>query len=179
MHIGQLLEGSPSPKGLVPAARRENLVTKDVDGELLVYDRERDHLHQLNRVAAAVWRLCDGRRSLETLVLMAGAMIDVPLDERSVRIALTKLDDAALLETPLAPEIRLAGMDRRRFLKRSAIGAGALPVIVSMSAPTAAAAASAPCLLHGHECSPLIDNCCTNTVCRKGDLKFDPWICSK
>lgn len=177
MHIGQLLEGSPSPKGLVPAARRENLVTKDVDGELLVYDRERDHLHQLNRVAAAVWRLCDGRRSLETLALMAGAMIDVPLDERSVRMALTKLDDAALLETPLAPEIRLAGMDRRRFLKRSAIGAGALPVIVSMSAPTAAAAASQPCTLKGRECTPFISNCCGNTVCQQRDGIKGPWMC--
>ena len=173
MHVSQFREGSSSPRSTFPTARKENLVTKEVDGDLLVYDRERDHLHQLNRVAAAIWQLCDGRRSLDTLGLMAGAMIDVPLDQRSVRMALTKLDDALLLAEPLAPEFRLAGMDRRRFLKRSAIGAGALPVIVSMSAPTAAAAASG-CATGGRSCWQESD-CCSGT-CVNAD-KYNPGIC--
>jgi len=166
MHVSQFREGSSTPRSTFPTARKENLVTKEVDGDLLVYDRERDHLHQLNRVAAAIWQLCDGRRSLDTLGLMAGAMIDVPLDQRSVRMALTKLDDALLLAEPLAPEFRLAGMDRRRFLKRSAIGAGALPVIVSMSAPTAAAAASG-CKSVRQEC--IWDSECCSGTCFGSD----------
>ncbi len=97
---------------------------------------------------------------------MAGAMIDVPLDQRSVRMALTKLDDALLLAEPLAPEFRLAGMDRRRFLKRSAIGASALPVIVSMSAPTAAAAASG-CKSVRQEC--IWDSECCSGTCFGSD----------
>src|ERR1700687_761084 len=48
----------------LPKARREAIITKEVDGELLVYDRERDRAHCLNETAAAIWRLCDGRTSV-------------------------------------------------------------------------------------------------------------------
>lgn len=45
----------------LPKARCEALITKEVDGELLVYDRSRDKAHCLNESAAAIWKLCDGR----------------------------------------------------------------------------------------------------------------------
>jgi hypothetical protein len=48
----------------LPLARREALITKEVDGELLVYDVTRDKAHCLNETAAAIWRLCDGRTNV-------------------------------------------------------------------------------------------------------------------
>jgi hypothetical protein len=51
----------------LPLARREAIITKEVDGELLVYDVTRDKAHCLNETAAAVWRLCDGRTSVAAI----------------------------------------------------------------------------------------------------------------
>jgi hypothetical protein len=51
----------------LPLARREALITKEVDGELLVYDVARDKAHCLNETAAAVWQLSDGRTSVKEI----------------------------------------------------------------------------------------------------------------
>ena len=44
----------------LPKARSEGIITRELDGELLVYDRTRDRAHCLNKTAAAIWKLCDG-----------------------------------------------------------------------------------------------------------------------
>jgi hypothetical protein len=49
-----------------PLARSSELLTEEVDGELLIYDEERDTATRLNRTAAVVWRSCDGQRSIGT-----------------------------------------------------------------------------------------------------------------
>ena len=49
---------------LLPKARSEGIISKEVGGELLVYDCDRDQAHCLNETAAAVWNLCDGGTSL-------------------------------------------------------------------------------------------------------------------
>ena len=51
----------------LPLARREAIITKEVDGELLVYDVARDKAHCLNATAAAIWQLCDGRTSVSEI----------------------------------------------------------------------------------------------------------------
>ncbi|MDQ1639526.1 MAG: hypothetical protein QOF62_2865 [Pyrinomonadaceae bacterium] len=51
----------------LPLARREAIITKEVDGELLVYDVARDKAHCLNETAAAIWQLCDGRTSVAAI----------------------------------------------------------------------------------------------------------------
>lgn len=48
----------------LPRARRQDLVTHAMDGELLLYDRTRDQVHVLNAAAAFVWRASDGTRSV-------------------------------------------------------------------------------------------------------------------
>jgi hypothetical protein len=48
-------------RAFLPKARSEGIIIREVDGELLVYDRLRDRAHCLNETAAAVWKLCDGR----------------------------------------------------------------------------------------------------------------------
>jgi hypothetical protein len=49
---------------LLPKVRSEGIISKEVGGELLVYDCVRDRAHCLNETAAAVWNLCDGRSSV-------------------------------------------------------------------------------------------------------------------
>ena len=48
---------------LVPPARRSDLSVEEFDDELVVSDPRNGHVYRLNRTAAEVWRLCDGRRS--------------------------------------------------------------------------------------------------------------------
>ena len=48
----------------LPKARRDGIITKEVDGELLVYDIAKDKAHCLNETAAAVWQLCDGQTNV-------------------------------------------------------------------------------------------------------------------
>jgi Coenzyme PQQ synthesis protein D (PqqD) len=45
----------------LPKARRNQLVRKELGGEMLVYDRNSDEAHCLNATAARVWAHCDGR----------------------------------------------------------------------------------------------------------------------
>jgi hypothetical protein len=114
------------------------LVTSEVGDEVLVYDQDSNHIHRLNETSAAVWRLCDGRRSVTDIALAAGMTDD------TVRIALAKLADSNLLDGPLPIELRLTGQSRRKLLKRAVL-AGAGATIVSVTAPIAAAAQSTSC----------------------------------
>lgn len=122
---------------LVPTARTSDLATTQVKDEVLVYDEQRHHIHNLNQVAATVWRFCDGQRTVRDVALITS------IDEDAVRIALRKLEDANLLDGSLSTEMRGDAQSRRAFMKRAAIaGAVALPTIVSITAPQAAAASS-------------------------------------
>ncbi len=152
---------------IAPAARVDGLVVTESRDELLIYDTGPHHIHHLNPLSAVVWRLCDGRRTMTNLVREAGRRADGMVTAESVRLALVKLDEANLLVGRLGTDFRGTGQSRRDFVRRSAIGgAVAVPMIVSMSAPHAAAASSA-CLgpgqcnasTVGHRCAPNPANC--------------------
>jgi hypothetical protein len=123
----------------LPTARFENLVVTETADEMLIYDPQQHHIHHLNPTTAAVWRLCDGRLGISDIARIAGMRLEGRVDEATVRLALTKLDEAGLLAQPLASDLRLSRMNRRAFLQRSAIaGAVAVPAIVSTTAPASA-----------------------------------------
>lgn len=80
-----------------------------------------------------MWRLCDGERTVREIAAEAG------IAEDPAKRALRTLEDAQLLDAPLATVMR--GMQsRRRFMKKA--GIAAIPAIVSITAPIAKAAAS-------------------------------------
>lgn len=121
-----------------PFARSAELVVEPVDDELLVFGSERQVAHSLNQVAAAVWRACDGSRSVGEIAQSCG------LEREAVELALVELANIDLLvgEPPAATSV-----SRRQLLRRATVvGAAAgfaLPVIRSITAPTPAMAASA------------------------------------
>ncbi len=142
----------------VPAARIDGLVVTESRDEVLVYDTAQHHIHHLNQTSAIVWRLCDGRRTVADLVREAQVKDSGKVTEDSVRLALTKLADAKLLDGPLAASMQGARHTRRTLLKRAAVaGAVAVPAIVSMSAPAAAGAISG--LDCGETCDSLNSQC--------------------
>jgi hypothetical protein len=121
-----------------PNAREEGLVVQDLADETLVYDLERHKAHCLNRTAAAVWRLCDGKRDEAALARLLEKQLGAVAGEDVVRLALRDLSRARLLQEPVAADPRLS---RRRLIQR--LGQSfALPLVVSIVSPTAAQAAS-------------------------------------
>jgi len=153
-----------------PLARAIDLVVTETGGEVMVYDTAVHHIHHLNQVTAVIWRLCDGRQSVGDLVRLASLDLGEDIDESVVRVALTKLDDANLLEGPLDPALRPKGTSRRSLMKKAAI-ASTIPAIVSISAPTAAAASS-QCVNPGM--APAGTSCFANSACCSDLCDFIP-----
>lgn len=147
-----------------PVARWDNLVIDDIGEDTLVYDQASHVIHQLNQGSASVWRLCDGTRSVADLSEATGLTSD------AVHVALEKLADANLLVGTLPVDQPLPSQSRRSFMKRSAM-AGAIPAIVSISAPLAVRATSQggePCGTGGLTCGEN-QHCCGSQLCCRND----------
>lgn len=123
-----------------PLARQQNLVVQPAADELLVFDTTTDKAYVLSPSAAAVWRACDGKRSVQEIANYLNQT--VPTNEQVVWYALRQLND--LLQEPVALPNEIAGISRRQFLKRAGLvaGAAAIPVVVTLVAPTPAHAQS-------------------------------------
>jgi hypothetical protein len=124
-------------EGYRPLARSAALLVEEIGDELLVFDSERNRAHSLNSTAAAVWRACDGTRDHDTLAEQCG------IDHATLVLALERLRAAHLVDGAQAPS---EGVSRRLMIRRSLTAGAALgvaiPVIRSITAPSAAMAAS-------------------------------------
>jgi hypothetical protein len=105
------------------------MVVETLPGETLVYDLERNCVHSLRPLAAALWPLCDGATGPVGLAVAArGLGLDADAD--LAELALDELARAGLvLDWP--PESRPASVSRRTLLKRAALVVG----VVTMAAP--------------------------------------------
>jgi len=149
----------------LPQAREENIVVQDLDGEVLVYDLTRHKAHCLNHTAALVWRACDGRRTASDIARLVEDEMRTPVDEGTVWYAIGQLDKLHLMKESVAPPAMWAGMSRRDFLRKAGVAAAvAVPVVISLSAPTKAHAAS--CLPTGAACGTPAQ-CCSG-ICVVG-----------
>jgi coenzyme PQQ synthesis protein D (PqqD) len=159
-----------------PQARTSGLVVKGVGEELLVYDLARHQAHSLNRVAAAVWRACDGTRGVAALGGAAARESGHAVPAESVRYALQSLGRAQLLEGPGEK----GGLTRREVMARLGTAAAvALPLVTTIIAPTAAQAQSPTCFNENEgPCNPSAPNCCPaacgggNCICVFSKDKF-------
>jgi hypothetical protein len=159
-----------------PRARTSDLVVKGVREEFLVYDLARHRAHSLNRVAAAVWRACDGTRGVAALGVAAARESGQPVPIEAVRYALQSLGRAQLLEGP----VEEGGLTRRQVMARlGTAAAAALPLVTTIVAPTAAQAQSAQACL-SENVGPCTSDaqCCKfacggeNCICRFSKDKF-------
>src|SRR5258706_13937943 len=146
----------------LPRARQRELVTREVAGELLVYDRSSDKAHCLNRAASLVWLHCDGHTTVAEMTQLLARELKTPVAAEVVWFALDELKKSSLLEQPWARPPRDDRISRRTLVKRLGIAAAVtVPLITSIVAPTAAAAAS---------CLPLTSaftadsQCCSNKL---------------
>ena len=136
-----------------PRARREGLVIKELSGEVLVYDRERDKAHCLNQTAALVWGYCDGRTTVPTMARQLEQDLKTEtVDEKIVWYALNQLSKDHLLDADFVAPAMLSGMSRRQMVRVMGVAAViALPLVTSILAPTPAQAAT--CKNTGQACA--------------------------
>jgi hypothetical protein len=151
---------------LLPLARTDALVVKELQGEVLVYDLKRDKAHCLNPTAAAVWKRCDGKLQVGEMARLLESEFSAPVDVEVVRLALRQLDKFHLLEERGIIMPARHGLSRREVVRRIGVAAILLPTIISISAPMAQAQAS--CRPGGASCTSGADccsNCCQVNVC--------------
>lgn len=144
-----------------PRARVNGLVVKQVDNEVIVYDRFDHRAICLNAVTAAVWHLCDGDTEI---AIMTGRLQERGFHEAAdeiVLLALDQLNRAKLLETAAENSAaKPSNVSRRMLMRELGIGAAAVPVLSVIKVPTAAQAAT--CLPQDSPCDPnhVPDLCC-------------------
>ena len=140
-----------------PLARTDNLLTQELDDELLVYDRASHNAHSLDRRAATLWRACDGVNTVGDLEKVVGASRDEVVE------ALAALSARGLLVTPFES----SGSSRRAMLRRGLVAGGVMaigaPVIRSVLVPEPAGAQSpGPCVQNGDPCTSSAQCCSGN-----------------
>lgn len=127
-----------------------------LDDETLVYDLERDQAHCLNETAALVWQRCDGRTTDGRMAGLLQKEFQMPVDVDLVWLAVKQLRRFHLIEDGEELTAKARSVSRRKLLLKYAPAALALPVIMSISAPTPAQGAS--CAGNGQSCAVL--PCC-------------------
>jgi hypothetical protein len=143
--------------GFVPRRRPSGLLTEHLDGEVLLYVEATHKAFCLNPPAARVWESIDGSRDV------LGIAKRTALDPELVGSTVREMGEAGLLldEVPGMPDVDLS---RRRLVRAGLV---AIPLILAITVPRAAEAASACTvgLPGGPACSPTTP-CCTG-VCNE------------
>ena len=78
---------------------RTGLVTREVDGECLVLDRQSEKIHQLNATAWFIWEHCDGERSIQSIAEEVAKAFGIALGdaERDVEATVARFQELGLL----------------------------------------------------------------------------------
>jgi hypothetical protein len=135
------LEGGPP---VFPRARTDNLTIRVLPEETLVYDQERHKAHCLNTPASLVWRHCDGKTSVPDLARILGREMGIIEPDEVVGLALEQLGRRRLLEEMPQPLPAADRIGRREVLKKLAIAAITLPLVMTVTTRTAAQTISDP-----------------------------------
>jgi hypothetical protein len=119
-------------------ARRDNLVVQELPDETLIFDLKSQRAHCLNQTAAFVWNHCDGGTPPTEIAALMEKKWRKPVGEDAVWVALKQLNQANLLQNaPVFP----AGVSRRAAMRKIGLAAAVvLPLVISITAPTAVSA---------------------------------------
>ena len=126
-----------------PKARQRGVLVEHVGDETVVFDEERKSAHSLNRSASLVWRHCDGEHSVQQLAAILEPELGADDAQPVVDYAIEELSRAHLLEaSPNGQANAVSRRDAIRKMSFAGAAAIALPVVMSIAAPTPAMAAS-------------------------------------
>jgi hypothetical protein len=97
----------------------------------------------LNETSALVWNACDGSRSVAEISAAIGRKINKPFGEDLVWLAIDQFKKDNLLDNAAQIIPDFNGLSRREAIKKAGLASMiALPLILSLIAPTAASAQS-------------------------------------
>jgi hypothetical protein len=148
---------------IIPRARERGLIVRELDEETIVYELETDRAHCLNPISAAVWKHCDGRTTVAEMVDILRETQQDPVAEDTVWQAVLQLAQYELLEEQVSRPTH-GSMSRREWMKRTGLTAAvALPLITSLTVPSAYAA-GASCITAGNPCTTAAA-CCSGLTC--------------
>lgn len=145
----------------LPAARTAGIVVQDSSDEVLVYDMESDKAHCLNQTAAAVWKACDGKTSVNDIAEIISSNAGQRVPEDLVWLAIDQLSESNLLERSVTS--KFAGESRRSVIKKIGFASMvALPVIASLVAPKSVMASASCICAETSDCeiTPLCNGVC-------------------
>ena len=168
----------PTENQPTPLARREELVVQELPDEILVYDLRQHKAHCLNKSAAFIWEQCDGLTSVGELARLTKDEFQAPIDESMVWQTLERLGKANLLAEPVKRPSGERFRSRRAMLgKLSAAAMLSVPVVMSITSPAAAVAASLPCVTQTActaQCQPCFPAAGNPTQCNTNTCKQTP-----
>ncbi len=170
-----------------PLARRSDIVIQEIDNEILIYDLRANKVFNLNETSAIIWQLSNGNFTISEIADNLTQKLNSPINEEFVWLALDQLRKEKLVENETEISNLYEGTSRREVIKRVGLATvAALPIIVSITAPTSVSAQSCvagmaavgcPCMANGDCGAP--DACCgfaltcvtmglsaTGTLCR-------------
>ena len=80
--------------------RRSSVRSRVVEGEVIVLDRQRELVHQLNETAGFIWDRCDGVHSVIAIARDLAQVFDVDLEtaQKDVGHAVRQLEVLGLIE---------------------------------------------------------------------------------
>lgn len=148
---------------VLPLARTDQLVVQELPDEVLVYDLERHKAHCLNKASAMVWERCDGRTTVAEMTRRLSRELASPVDDDVVWLALAQLRRFHLLAEGSGSTGRLK-VTRRDLVRKYLPAALAVPLILSVPAPTPAQSLSrcaGPC----EPCGDGAPDCCPGLSC--------------
>lgn len=154
----------------MPRARRDELLVQVVSDELMVFDSTSERASVLNATAAFVWNHADGTRSVSDIAAAMSESFQTPIDTRVVWYAIDQLSKKNLMQDRAPVPAQYAHLTRRDLLTKAGwVGAAlAIPVVITILAPTPAHAQSCALLPNGSACSQPFDccsGCCAGFVC--------------
>ncbi len=128
----------------MPKARSHEIIVQEVDDECLVYDLSSNKAVCLNTVSAEIWRRCDGITTVREVANLIGSQMNIKLDEDFIWLAMADLSKNNLLAEGTEPPSEFENLSRRKVLFKYALPTLVLPLVISVVAPTALNAQSAP-----------------------------------
>lgn len=127
---------------IFPVARQRDILVQSIENEVLVYDLKTNKALCLNITSAAIWQFCNGKNSIADIASHFQTQSNQPVPVELVEITLEKLSKENLLEN-YQPANLMNKKSRREMIRKVGLAtAMALPIITSIVAPSAVAAAS-------------------------------------
>ncbi len=147
-----------------PVSRKANIVVRELENEVLLYDLILHKAYCLNQTSALVYQFCDGTNSVTEISDLVSEELKTLISEDLVWLALKQLKKQNLLEPEDAIAAQVTGFPRRELLKKARLSSLVmLPAIVAIVAPTAVMAAS--CINVLSFCLPGPNRCCPGSLC--------------